>query len=152
MRNRRLVLSLVTAGAFLVSCGGDTAEQAGPSPATTSAPPSTATSAPPSTPPETAAGEVILVTVPDTPTGGSFRFDTPRIELEAGTTYTLTLDNQDQGTTHNIHVTVGDVDVITPLKIGPATDSVELTVPEAGEGKFWCDVHEPFMKGSVVVT
>ena len=147
MRIRRLPSSLVTAAAVLASCGGETAGPASPP----ASPPPATTSAPPSTPPETAAGDEIVVTAPDTATGGTPRFDTHEIELQAGTTYTLTFDNQDQGTTHNLHVIVGDVDVMTPPKIGPATDPVEITVPEAGEGEFLCDVH-PFMKGTVVVT
>ena len=72
-------------------------------------------------------------------------FDTDTIELLADTETTITLDNQDAGTPHNIAIytddSLGESLFAGELVTGPAT--AEYTVPAipAGEYYFHCDVH-----------
>jgi plastocyanin len=81
-------------------------------------------------------------------------FDTDRIELPADAPSTITFDNRDAGTQHNISIysdsSLGEQLFQGELMTGPAT--IEYAIPPlpAGEYYFQCDVH-PTMNGAVVV-
>lgn len=84
----------------------------------------------------------------------ALEFDTDRIELPAETPTTITFDNQEAGTQHNIAI-YGDDSLAEELfkgdlVTGPA--SVPYEVPPLPEGEYFfrCDVH-PTMTGIVVV-
>jgi plastocyanin len=82
-------------------------------------------------------------------------FDTKEIDLPAQTPTVLTFDNQDPGTTHNIHIFTDDT-LATSLfdgkdVVGPATEPYTVPPLDAGTYYFHCDTH-PSMKGSVKVT
>jgi len=84
----------------------------------------------------------------------ALEFDTDMIELPAETPTTITFDNQEAGTPHNIAIYTDDTaaealftgDLIT----GPETIPYEVPALPAGEYFFQCDVH-PTMTGTVVV-
>ncbi len=81
-------------------------------------------------------------------------FDTDTIELAPDVENTITFDNQDAGTPHNIAIytddSLSESLFVGDLVTGP--DTVEYTIPPipAGEYYFHCDVH-PTMSGTVVV-
>jgi plastocyanin len=81
-------------------------------------------------------------------------FDTDTIVLPADTPSTLTLDNQDAGTPHNVAIYTDDsLDeslFVGDLVTGPASMDYEIPAIPAGEYYFHCDVH-PNMNGTVVV-
>ncbi|MGE5225995.1 MAG: cupredoxin domain-containing protein [Planctomycetaceae bacterium] len=81
-------------------------------------------------------------------------FDTKEIDLPAGVETTITFENQDAGTPHNIAIFTDDslstVLFRGELVTGPNT--VQYTIPALDPGTYYfhCDVH-PTMNGSVVV-
>jgi plastocyanin len=81
-------------------------------------------------------------------------FDTDTIDLAPDVENTITFDNKDAGTPHNIAIytddTLAESLFVGDLVTGP--DTVEYTIPPipAGEYYFHCDVH-PTMSGTVVV-
>jgi plastocyanin len=81
-------------------------------------------------------------------------FDTKQIDLPAGVQTTITFENQDAGTQHNIAIftddTLSTVVFRGELVTGPNT--VQYTIPALDPGTYYfhCDVH-PTMNGSVVV-
>lgn len=81
-------------------------------------------------------------------------FDTSTIELPAGEPTTITFDNRDGGTQHNIAIytddSLGQELFNGELISGPATTRYEVPPLEAGEYYFLCIVH-PDMNGTVVV-
>lgn len=81
-------------------------------------------------------------------------FDTSEIALAAGAESTVTFDNQDAGTPHNIAIygddSLGEVLFIGDLVTGVATADYAVPALEEGEYYFQCDVH-PDMNGSVAV-
>ena len=81
-------------------------------------------------------------------------FDTDQIELPADVPSSITLDNQDAGTDHNIAIypddTLGEPLFEGELITGPATEAYPVPPLEAGSYYFLCDVH-PSMNGTVKV-
>ena len=81
-------------------------------------------------------------------------FDTDTIELPPDTPTTITMDNQDAGTPHNIAIytdeSLDESLFVGELVTGPA--SVVYDIPPLPEGEYYfhCDVH-PNMSGTVVV-
>ena len=82
-------------------------------------------------------------------------FDTDAIELPADAPETITFDNRDAGTPHNISIysdsSLGEQLFKGDLVTGPATAEYQIPPLPAGEYYFQCDVH-PTMSGSVIVS
>src|ERR671915_1675970 len=79
-------------------------------------------------------------------------FDTSELMLPAGREASLTLDNRDAGTPHNVAIYVeegGEPIFQGEVFNGPAQQTYTFTIPEPGEYYFQCDVH-PQMNGTVV--
>jgi plastocyanin len=79
-------------------------------------------------------------------------FDTSELMLPAGREASLTLDNRDEGTPHNVAIYVeegGEPIFQGEVFNGPAQQTYTFTIPEPGEYYFQCDVH-PQMNGTVV--
>ncbi len=73
-------------------------------------------------------------------------WDKTTLSAIAGQPLTLTLDNRDTGTAHNIHFTEGadpggDDVVATEITPGPATETLNFGPLEAGQYYYVCDVH-----------
>jgi plastocyanin len=81
------------------------------------------------------------------------QFTTDQVILPAHTQVSLTFDNQDAGISHNVAARAAGIGVIfaTPIRAGPATDTVSFTTPAAGSYSFICDVHPLQMRGTLVV-
>lgn len=81
-------------------------------------------------------------------------FDTNEIDLPADTPSTITFDNKDAGTPHNIAIyndsSLSQNLFTGEIVTGPATAQYQVPALSAGEYYFHCDVH-PNMSGSVVV-
>jgi plastocyanin len=81
-------------------------------------------------------------------------FDVQTIELPPEEAVTITMDNRDAGTPHNISIysdeSLGEVLFQGELVTGPATIPYEVGPFPAGEYYFQCDVH-PNMNGAVTV-
>lgn len=81
-------------------------------------------------------------------------FDTDTIELPADAPTTLTFDNQDAGTPHNIAIytdeSLGESLFVGEIATGPVSVVYDIPPLPAGEYYFHCDVH-PNMSGAVVV-
>lgn len=81
-------------------------------------------------------------------------FDTQTIALPPDTPSTITFDNRDPGTTHNISIysdeSLGEILFQGDLVTGPATKRYEIPPLPPGEYYFQCDVH-PNMNGTVTV-
>jgi plastocyanin len=91
-----------------------------------------------------------------TVTAQNISFDTSEITLPAGSKSTLTFDNQDAGTQHNIAVYQSADDLTEALfrgdlLTGPAQTDYEIPPLDKGEYYFQCDVH-PTMNGTVTVS
>lgn len=81
-------------------------------------------------------------------------FDTDAIDLPADAPTTITLDNQDAGTPHNIAIytdeSLDESLFVGELVTGPASMTYDVPPIPAGEYYFHCDVH-PNMSGTVTV-
>jgi plastocyanin len=77
-------------------------------------------------------------------------WDTDCLSVPAQTDVTITVDNQDDGVNHNIHVIgLPDGAPKTKLEAGPVVQELVVRAP-AGDYKFVCDIH-PNMKGDLRV-
>ena len=65
-------------------------------------------------------------------------------------TYTITFDNQDEGTGHDLHVTGDGVDVRSRLFVGPGTDELTVDLTAPGTYRYTCDPHDN-MVGTIEV-
>jgi len=110
------------------------------------APPSTSS---PSAPPPSGPTQNVLVVAQQT------AFNTKQINLKANGLVSMTLDNRDPGTPHNLEIltSAGGSTIekgVDPFS-GPAKQTWTFTAPAAGTYYFQCIVH-PQMNGKVVVT
>ena len=80
-------------------------------------------------------------------------FSVSALEAPAGE-ITVTFVNKDtsSGEPHNWHVSTPEGDFLTPIVLGPSTDSVTFTIGTPGEYQFMCDTHLTAMQGTLVVT
>lgn len=81
-------------------------------------------------------------------------FDKTALTAPAGAV-TIEFVNKDSGVSHNIHFfkgssASGESVGLTPIKTGPATDTVTLTF-EKGDYYYQCDVHPTTMTGKLTV-
>lgn len=100
---------------------------------------------------------VLIVKTPDaegaiTLVAHNLSFDADEVRAPAGA-LTLTIDNRDGGTPHNLHVFAGSDNTgnsigDTAIENGPAAASLGVQL-EAGAYFFQCDVH-PSMHGAVI--
>ena len=119
-----------------------------------SAEPTNVSTAPPSTssptaPPPGGPTQNVLVVAQQT------AFNTKQINLKANGLVSMTLDNRDPGTPHNLEIltSAGGSTIekgVDPFS-GPAKQTWTFTAPAAGTYYFQCIVH-PQMNGKVVVT
>ncbi|MDP9297299.1 MAG: cupredoxin domain-containing protein [Actinomycetota bacterium] len=90
-----------------------------------------------------------------TVTARNTTFDTNTIRLAGGRTNTITFENQDPGTQHNIGIykDAGFTNELFKgeLVTGPKTATYDVPALDPGTYYFKCDVH-PTMKGTVVVS
>lgn len=77
-------------------------------------------------------------------------FDQTDLAASAGTV-TIAFDNQDDGVSHNLHVTGPGVDEKTEIEAGPIEQTLELEL-EPGTYSYVCDVHPQQMTGELEVT
>jgi plastocyanin len=81
-------------------------------------------------------------------------FDTSELALSAGTESTVTFDNEDAGTPHNIAIYTDDsaTEALFTGDLVTGVASIDYAVPALEEGDYYfrCDVH-PDMNGAVVV-
>lgn len=82
--------------------------------------------------------------------GKDIAFDQTELTAPAGAV-TIAFDNQDDGTSHNLHVTGSGVDEKTDIEAGPITQTLELDL-EPGTYTYVCDVHPQQMTGDLEVT
>ncbi len=92
---------------------------------------------------------------PSTVTASNISFDTDTLSIPAGTGASLTFDNKDAGTPHNIAIYPSEADLTDPLfrgevVTGPATATYQIPPLDPGSYFFHCDVH-PTMNGTVTV-
>jgi plastocyanin len=133
-----------------------------PQPMATAAPPAAPTAAPTAAPappvaaPAPAPAAVQLsITAPGTP---PLSFDTTTLMAAAGSSVTVTFNNNEAGVPHDWHVFNGadssaSTLASTPIITGPGTmASTTFTAPtQTGNYFFWCDVHPTIMTGTFVV-
>jgi plastocyanin len=167
MQVERKMLRAAAAGAAILvlaglaaACGNSQGEDPTPvstflitpgasrTPGTAVASPSAPAQTPAATPGTQTAGNALTVVAKN------IQFDKSELEATAGAV-TITLDNQDSGVPHNIHVFKGDSPSgasvgATSINPGPDKSTLNLTL-EAGEYYYHCDVH-PNMKGSLTVS
>ncbi|MGH9176975.1 MAG: cupredoxin domain-containing protein [Acidimicrobiales bacterium] len=76
-------------------------------------------------------------------------FSVSTLAAEAGRV-TISFDNLDEGTPHNLHVTGDGVDERTDIEPGPVTQRLALTLAP-GTYRYVCDVHPQQMTGELTV-
>lgn len=131
---RRVAVLLTAITLLAAACGKDDAP-----PAASGDPNTTSTAAGG----DDGAGTIELV-------GKDIAFDRTELTAPAGSV-TITFDNQDEGTPHNLHVTGGGVDEKTDIEPGPATQTLQVDL-EPGAYTYVCDVHPQQMTGDLEVT
>jgi plastocyanin len=79
------------------------------------------------------------------------KWQSDRIEVPAGEPVTITVDNEDAGTAHNLHIKdVPGGALKTDVESGKTTQTLDVDIDKAGDYSYVCDVH-PDMKGTLVV-
>jgi len=149
MRNMRAAALLLMLGAALMAiasaCGGDD-DGAGQEP---TKPPATAGTSPVPTADDDSDDASVIALV-----GKNTLWDKTKLEAKAGAV-TFTVDNQDGGIVHNLHIYKGadntgeDVGE-TELEAGPGTQTLTVTL-EPGTYFFVCDAHPATMAGTIEV-
>ena len=67
-------------------------------------------------------------------------FDVSCVKVKPGV-LSITYENEDQGTAHNLHVTGHGVNASTDLEPGVTTQDLEVVLTEPGTYTFACDPH-----------
>ncbi len=86
-------------------------------------------------------------------------FDVTEMNVPAGSTVKLTVDNQDKGVSHNWALyeseeaaKSGEAPIVgTPLEVGPIKQELTFEAPDPGAYFFRCDAHPATMKGTLTV-
>ena len=131
------VLALTAAGCG----GGDDGGGSGGASATTTAPDTT--SAPETTAAAAGGGDNEIKLVAQ-----GLKFDKASLDLTAGSSYTVEVDNQDS-VEHNFTLEAANADQDVE---GNEDAKVTFTAPAAGSYEFHCKYHPGTMKGTVTVT
>lgn len=109
-----------------------------------------AAKAPASPAPSTAPGGPTLNVV-----ARNIRFSTGRLEVAAGTPFTLVLDNQDAGVVHNVAIYDAAGQLVdgarTSFEPGPVEQTLTVPPLPSGTYRFVCDAHPREMVGELVV-
>ncbi len=83
------------------------------------------------------------------------KFDKNSLTASANTRVTLTLDNKDEGVSHNLALYQGkdaaDLIFRGDFNLGPGNKDYTFQTPGAGEYYFRCDVHPDTMNGMLTV-
>lgn len=83
------------------------------------------------------------------------RFSTERLEVAAGTPFTIVLDNEDAGIVHNVAVYDATGQLVdearTPFEPGPVEQTLSVPALPSGTYRFVCDAHPREMVGELVV-
>lgn len=74
-------------------------------------------------------------------------WDADCIDAVADDTLVITVDNQDDGVLHNLHLRDAPGEPATELEKGPVTQTLEVDLPE-GDYDYVCDIH-PNMLGTL---
>ena len=138
MRGRRglAVLSAVLGTVALVAAGCSSSSNDTASGGTSAGGGTTATTGTP------AAGEDLQITAE------GVRWSTTKLDLKAGTSYTVEVTNKD-GVEHNFTFTAAKASQDVE---GNEDAKVSFTAPAAGSYEFHCKYHPSAMKGTVTVT
>lgn len=81
----------------------------------------------------------------------NLRFDTDNLDIAAGEEIVLQVDNRDQSTFHNFHVTDAPGEPASKLAEGPNVETLTFAIDEPGTYTFVCDTHQS-MTGTIEVT
>jgi len=76
-------------------------------------------------------------------------FDVTTIHVPVRTPVTITYRNDHTGVPHNIHIRGTGVDAKTPVKPGPANQTLTVTLPQPGDYPYICDIHPEMMTGVI---
>ncbi len=85
----------------------------------------------------------------------NIRFSTERLEVAAGSPFTIVFDNQDAGVVHNLAVYDAAGQLVdgsrTPFEPGPVEQTLSVPALPPGTYRFVCDAHPREMVGELVV-
>ncbi len=129
----------------ITGSNGPVCGQYAPAPAPTAATPGAAAS------PTAAAGSTELKLV-----GKALAFDTSTLTGVAGKELTVTFDNEDAGTPHNVQFfkgadATGESIGATEIASGPVVQTLKIGPLDAGSYFYQCDVHPTTMTGTLTV-
>jgi plastocyanin len=82
-------------------------------------------------------------------TAKDLAWDTPCVLAKVGSEVIIKVVNDDKGVNHDLHLKDAPGDPKTPLSTGPATNTLEVALPQ-GTYHYVCDVH-PAMVGELRV-
>ncbi len=82
-------------------------------------------------------------------TAKNLAFDKTCVRIKPGA-LTITFHNEDQGVSHNLHITGHGVNVTTDLEAGVTTQTLDAVLTDPGKYTYACDPHGG-MEGTIEV-